>query len=433
MFKEDPVHVSHGKMQYLYDVEGKKYLDGFGGICTVGVGHCHPALNKALHEQSQKLWHHSHLYINDKMHEYAERLIQRIGRPERLNKVYFVNSGSEANDLAMQMARVFTGNDLIVGLRNGYHGMGTGITMLTSHSTWRHGDSAGVLHVMNPDPLHGAFGGLRDGEVVRKDRPDLPHEDAHLLYVNEIKESMLHGSSGKMAGFFAEPIQGVGGAMQPCDGYLKAAFETARSFGGICIADEVQSGFGRLGSHYWGFEMQGLEPDVVVMAKSIGNGFPLAAVVTRSDVAEAFSKKLHFNTYGGNPMASAVGIAVLDAIEQDGLQQNCAVVGARLREGLLAAQSKWPDVIADVRGRGLMQGVEFWQPQSGDNKLQTHKPASEDYLKICTGLKRKGVLVGRGGLYGSVMRIKPPMCWTLEDVEFFLAAFNETCEEVLGK
>eukprot|EP00929_Paragymnodinium_shiwhaense_P042770 TRINITY_DN22079_c0_g1_i6.p1 TRINITY_DN22079_c0_g1~~TRINITY_DN22079_c0_g1_i6.p1 ORF type:complete len:390 (+),score=71.52 TRINITY_DN22079_c0_g1_i6:49-1218(+) len=334
MFKDDPVHLSHGKMQYLFDTDGKKYLDGFGGICTVGVGHCHPVLNKALHEQTEKLWHHSHLYISDTMHQYAERLIHRIGRPDRLNKVYFVNSGSEANDLAMQMSRVFTGNDLVVGLRNGYHGMGTGVTMLTSHSTWRHGESAGIMHVMNPDPLHGAFGGKRDGQVVRTDRPDLPHDTAHLLYANELQQSLLYGSSSKIAGFFAEPIQGVGGAVQLCDGYLPAAFDIARRAGGLCIADEVQCGFARLGTHYWGFELQGVDPDIVVMAKSIGNGFPLAAVVTRSDVADAFSKKLHFNTYGGNPMASAVGMAVLDVIENEGIQENCLVVGEKLRAGI---------------------------------------------------------------------------------------------------
>eukprot|EP00929_Paragymnodinium_shiwhaense_P046799 TRINITY_DN2380_c0_g1_i2.p1 TRINITY_DN2380_c0_g1~~TRINITY_DN2380_c0_g1_i2.p1 ORF type:complete len:475 (+),score=104.46 TRINITY_DN2380_c0_g1_i2:76-1500(+) len=432
MFKDDPVHLSHGKMQYLYDVDGRKYLDAFGGICTVGVGHCHPVLNKALHEQTEKLWHHSALYISDSMHQYAERLVKRIGRPDRLNKVYFVNSGSEANDLAMQMARVYTGNDLVVGLRNGYHGMGTGVTMLTSHSTWRHGESAGIMHVMNPDPLHGPFGGKRDGQVVRTDRPDLPHDDAHLLYANELRQSLLYGSSSRIAGLFAEPIQGVGGAMQLCDGYMEAAFKIAREAGGLCIADEVQSGFARLGSHYWGFEMQGVEPDIVVMAKSIGNGFPLAAVVTRSDVAEAFSKKLHFNTYGGNPMASAVGLAVLDVIEQEGVQENCLVVGKKLRDGLLDAQTRWPEFIADVRGRGLMQGVEFWRP-GAKHAAQTPAPGSDDTLKIVNLMKHKGILVGRGGLFGSVMRIKPPMCWNVADADFFLAAFNEACEEVYGK
>lgn len=433
MFKEDPVHLAYGRGQYLFDVDGKKYLDGFGGICTVGVGHCHPYVTDALHKQADQLWHNSALYIHSKMHEFAEKLVKKLNKPDKLTKVYFVNSGSEANDLAMQMARVYTQRDQVVGLRNGYHGMGGGTGNLTSHSTWRHFNGGAVVHAMCPDPLHGPFGGKRNGKVVRTDKPELDHENAHLKYAEQLEQAILYGTNGQIAAFFAEPIQGVGGTVQLCDGYLKEAYKVARKYGGVCVCDEVQTGFGRLGESkgFWGFEMAGVDPDIVVMAKSIGNGFPLAAVVTTEDIAAAFAKKLHFNTYGGNPLSSAVGKAVLEVIEMEELPKNCDKIGGLLIDGFEALQKKYEykenkaKIIGDVRGLGLMLGVEFWNEDGS--------PATQRCMGVVESMKEQGVLVGKGGLHGNALRIKPPMCWTAEDASMCLNAVEEGIRQVFAK
>lgn len=208
-------------------------------------------------------------------------------------------------------------------------------------------------------------------------------------------------------------VQGVGGAVHLPKGFLKAAYELIRERGGVCIADEVQTGFGRLGTHYWGFETEGVIPDIVTMAKGIGNGFPMAAVVTTPEIAKSFSQAVHFNTFGGNPIASAVGKAVLEAIDQDGTQENANVVGNYFLEKLLQVKSEFPDVVGDVRGRGLMIGVELVT----DKESKTPLPA-EKFVPIWEDIKDMGVLIGKGGLYGNVFRIKPPMCITKEDVDF---------------
>ena len=400
-FYKDPVMITHGHMQYLYDETGRRYLDAFAGIVTVSVGHSHPAVVDAATEQFKKLQHTTTIYLNDETSNYAKEFAERM--PGNLKRVYFVNSGSEANDLAMLMARLYTGNNSIVALRNGYHGMSHATMGLTALHTWKypvpHGE--GVVHAPCPESYHGVHG-----------------TDAS-AYVREMRSVVEAQTSGRLAGFFHETIQGVGGCYPLVDGFLPEAYELVRSAGGVCVADEVQTGFGRTGSAYWGFENQGVLPDIVTMAKGIGNGFPLAAVVTTPEIAEVLSQRLHFNTYGGQPVASAVGRAVLRAIDDDGLQANCAKVGAHLTARLKELQARH-DIIGDVRGKGLMMAAELVTDRA------TRAPATAETAVVFERLKDMGVLIGKGGLHGNVFRIKPPMCFTVADADF-LADSLDAC------
>ncbi len=264
-YYKDPLLLVEGKRQHVWDEQGRRYLDCLGGIVTVSVGHCHPRVVEAAHRQNALLGHSTTIYLNPAVGDYARHLAAKM--PGNLKVCYFVNSGSEANDLALLMARAFTGNFDMIALRNAYHGGNASTMGLTAHSTWKFNvpHSFGVHHSIAPDPYRGPHG---------RDNPR-----AGELYAADVKEVIDFATSGRVAGFIAESIQGVGGCVVFPDGYLKAAYAHVRAAGGVCIADEVQTGFGRMGSHYWGFEMQGVIPDIVTMAKGIGNGYPLGAVV----------------------------------------------------------------------------------------------------------------------------------------------------------
>jgi alanine-glyoxylate transaminase/(R)-3-amino-2-methylpropionate-pyruvate transaminase len=394
-----PLMIVEGHMQYLYDETGRRYLDGFGGIVTVSVGHCHPKIVAAVNRQNEILQHTTTIYLNPCIAEYARDLAARM--PGNLKVCYFVNSGSEANDLAILMARAFTGSFDVLALRNGYHGGSMQTMGLTSHHTWKFNvpHSFGVHHALFPDRLRGPYGYDDPGAGVK--------------YAADLKNLIEFGTPGKVAAFIAESIQGVGGAVVYPDGYLKAAYEHVRAAGGLCIADEVQSGFGRTGSHFWGFETQGVIPDIVTMAKGIGNGAALAAVVTTPEIAQALTSRIHFNTFGGNPVTCTQGRAVLQVIDEDGIQANAARVGGKLKAGFEALARKH-DVIGDVRGLGLMLGIELVKDRG------TKEPAKEACMRVFEASRDLGLLIGKGGLHGNVLRIKPPMCLTEADAEFLL-------------
>src|SRR6478752_2270055 len=307
LYYKRPLMIVEGKGQYVFDEQGRRYLDALGGIVTISVGHCHPDVVEAARRQNELLQHSTTIYLHPNIAEYAEKLATKM--PGDLKVCYFVNSGSEANDLALLLARAYTGNYDMVALRNGYHGGNASGMALTSHSTWKFNvpHSFGVHHAIAPDLYRGVYAG------------DL---DAGRKYGDDVKSVIDFATPGKIAGFVAESIQGVGGAVVFPDGYLARAYEHVRAAGGVCIADEVQTGFGRTGTHYWGFETQGVIPDIVTMAKGIGNGAPLAAVVTTPKIAAMLAQKTHFNTFGGNPVVSAIGKAVLEVIDQDKLQAN---------------------------------------------------------------------------------------------------------------
>jgi alanine-glyoxylate transaminase/(R)-3-amino-2-methylpropionate-pyruvate transaminase len=333
----------------------------------------------------------------------AEQLAARM--PPGLDVTYFTNSGSEANDLAILLARAYTGNNDVIAVRNSYHGGSPASMPLTSHHTWKYPQqlNTGVHHAICPDPYRSPFRGTPE-EIATQS-------------ANDIRELVRYSTPGRIAAFIAEPMQGVGGVTHGAPNYLREAYAAARAAGGICIADEVQTGFGRTGDQYWGFQNYGVVPDIVTMAKGIGNGAPLAAVTTRREIAEKLTQRIHFNTFGGNPVSMAAGLAVLEAIDTDHTQENCRVAGGRFRQGLLELQRRYP-LIGDVRGRGLMLGMELVRDRG------TKEPAREETLAIMEHLRELGVLVGKGGLDGNTLRIKPPMCLSTADVDFALEALD---------
>ena len=408
LYYREPLMLVEGFMQYLWDETGRRYLDMFAGIVTVSCGHSHPTFVERVKAQIDLLQHTTTIYLHPNVALMARRLAEKL--PPGLDVTYFVNSGSEANDLALLMARAYTGANDVIAVRNGYHGGSPSTMGTTSLHTWKFPQqlSAGVHHAINPDPYRSPFEGTPE-EIARKSAED-------------IGDLVRFSTPGRVAAFVAEPIQGVGGATHGAPNYLAEAYAITREFGGVCIADEVQTGFGRTGRHYWGFENFGVVPDIVTMAKGIGNGWPLAAVTTRREIAEALTQRIHFNTFGGNPVAMAAGLAVLDIIEEDGLQENARVVGARLKTGLLELQTRHR-LIGDVRGMGLMLGCELVRDP------ETKEPAVEETAKVWEAMREMGVLVGKGGLFGNTLRIKPPLCITAADVDFAL----EVLDAALGR
>lgn len=408
LYYSKPLTIVEGSMQYVYDETGRRYLDAFGGIVTVSVGHAHPYVVEAATKQMQTISHTTTIYLNPVIAEYAEKLASTL--PGNLKVCYFVNSGSEANDLAMLMARLYTGNYDILALRNAYHGGVASTMALTAHSTWKFNfpHSFGIHHAVHADTYRGRWGA------------DDPH--AGKKYAAELTDLIKYATPGKVAGFFAESIQGVGGVVVFPDGYLQEAYRIVRDAGGVCIADEVQAGFGRTGEKYWGFETQGVIPDIVTMAKSIGNGAPLAAVVTTPEIAATLSQRIHFNTFGGNPVSCAIGKAVLEVIERENLQAKCAELGDRLLAGFRRLYEKYP-VVGDVRGKGLMVALEFVKDR------ETKDPDKEACARIFERCRELGVLVGKGGLHGNIIRITPPMCVTHEDIDFILDVLDVALSE----
>jgi alanine-glyoxylate transaminase/(R)-3-amino-2-methylpropionate-pyruvate transaminase len=404
LYYKKPIMFVEGKMQYVWDQDGRRYLDALGGIVTISVGHCHPHVVEAARKQNELLQHSTTIYLHPNITAFGEALAAKM--PGDLKVCYFVNSGSEANDLALLMARAYTGNYDMIALRNAYHGGNASGMGLTAHRTWKFNvpHSFGVHHAVTPDPYRGAWS---------NDDPD-----AGRKYAQDVQELIDFATPGQVAGFIAESIQGVGGVVVFPDGYLKHTYEHVRAAGGVCIADEVQSGFGRTGTHYWGFETQGVIPDIVCMAKGIGNGAPLGAVVTTPKIAQALAARTHFNTFGGNPVVCAQGKAVLEVIEREGLQANALKIGNQLLAGLRKLQERH-SIIGHVRGKGLMLGIELVKDGA------TKEPAKAECAQMLETCKDMGLLLGKGGLHGQTIRFSPPMCVNEADAEFILATLDQ--------
>jgi alanine-glyoxylate transaminase/(R)-3-amino-2-methylpropionate-pyruvate transaminase len=403
LYYTKPIMLVEGKMQYVWDHTGKRYLDGLGGIVTISVGHCHPHVIAAGNKQNEILQHSTNIYLQPNVTLYAEKLASKM--PGDLKLCYFVNSGSEANDLALLMARAYTGNYDMIALRNAYHGGNSSGMAITAHSNWKFNvpHSFGVHHAIAPYPYRGPFG---------YDDPN-----AGLKYADDVKNLIDYATPGKVAGFIAESIQGVGGFVEFPDGYLKKAYEHVRAAGGICIADEVQTGFGRTGTKFWGFENHDVIPDIVTMAKGIGNGCPLAAVVTTPKVAASLAGKIHFNTFGGNPVVSAMGKAVLEVIERENLQANSLKMGNHILAGLRKLKEKHK-IVGDVRGKGLLLGIEMVTDRT------TKEPAKAQCAQVLESAREMGLLLGKGGLSGQTIRFAPPMCITEADANFLLEVLD---------
>jgi len=388
-----PLIFSRGHGQYLWDEKGRRYLDLLGMNVCVSVGHAHPEVTRAAEEQIRALQHCTTMFYHPVPAHFAEELAARMPK-EHDWVVHFTSSGAEAVDLALIMAQTFTGNIDMLALRNAYHGATFGAQSLTGISGFRHNVPllGGIHHIANPDPYRGIFG------------------DDTEAYLAEIDRTIRYATSGKLAGFIVEPIQGYGGIIELPPGYLKVAVQKVRDHGGICIIDEVQSGFGRTGDNFWGFEAHGVVPEIVVMAKGIGNGFPLGAVVARRDVAESLAKKFFFNTYGANPVSCAAGRAVLRVIDKEKLQSNALKVGARMKAVLERLHQKH-EIIGDVRGHGLMLALELVT----DRKSKT--PATKETAEIFEKTRENGLVVSKSGTDRNILRMVPPMCIQEADVD----------------
>lgn len=391
---DNPLIVDHAKDQYIWDIEGKRYLDFFGGVLTVSVGHCNDEVTAATIEQLQKVQHTSTIYVNEIMVQVAEKVAELA--PGRLQKVYFTSSGTEANETAILAARMYTGNPTIIALRHAYSGRSMTAMSITAHGTWRLGGVVDpyIRHVRNPY-LYRAPAGMTPEQVVD-------------LCVQDLEETIATLTNGKIAAFIAEPIQGVGGFITPPPDYFRRVAEIVRAAGGLFIADEVQTGWGRTGNKWFGIEHWGVEPDIMTFAKGMANGSPIGCTITTPEVAEAL-KGSTFATFGGNPVTMAAALATIGYMEKHDLKGNAAVQGAQLRTKLEEFQSEFP-FIGDVRGMGLMQGLEIVKPNSKE-------PDAARTTALMNAAKDQGLLIGKGGLYGNVIRISPHLNVTAEDME----------------
>ncbi|MEO1440733.1 MAG: aspartate aminotransferase family protein [Chloroflexota bacterium] len=393
-FGDHPIAVDRAKDQYMWDVEGNRYLDFFGGVLTVSVGHCNDEITERTVQQLRTAQHTSTLYINEIMVRAAEKVVELV--PGRLGKVYFTSSGSEANETAILAARMYTGNHDIIALRHAYSGRTLTAMTVTAHGTWRLGKviDPHIKHVRNP--------------YVYRAPLDMSPEQLVDLCIQDLEETLATVTDGRIAAFMAEPIQGVGGFITPPADYFKRVLPIIKEAGGVFIADEVQTGWGRTGNKWFGIEQYGVEPDIMTFAKGMANGSPIGCTVATPEVAEAM-QGLTFATFGGNPVTMATALATIEFMEANDIPGNAAARGAELRAGLEAIQSdhEW---IGDVRGMGLMQAFEIVD----NNTNKTADPARATALM--SAARERGLLIGKGGLYGNVIRIAPHLNVTAEDI-----------------
>lgn len=413
-YYRDPLLIAEGHMQYVWDETGKRYLDAFAGIATVSVGHCHPHVVEKLRAQVGKLQHTTTVYLHPTIGQLGKSLADHMPEGSELSVTYFANSGSEANELAVLMAREHTGNTEIISLRNAYHGGTQGALALTASSNWKYPSSptVGVKNALAPYCYRCPYG--------------LEYPSCGVKCAKDVENVIRYETSGQVACFVAETIQGVGGTVTPPPEYFGIVYEIVRKHGGLCVADEVQTGFGRTGSKYWGFENYDVTPDIVTMAKGIANGAPLSACTTRPEIASVIKRRLHINTFGGNPVSVTAGLATLEVIDREHIQQNAHTVGTHLKNRLLQLQERHP-LIGEVRGLGLMLGVELVRDR------KTKEPATTETADVMELAKHRGLLIGKGGLYGNTLRIKPPMCITKDDANFLVDCLDEVLSEIERK
>ena len=403
----EPIVLTEGRGLRLRDVDGAEYLDFFGGILTVSVGHCNESVNAAVKAQIDRLGHVSTLYPTLPIVELAEKLISIA--PGKLRRAYFTASGTEADETAVTMAQVYTGSTEVIALRHGYSGRSMLAQSLTGHSPWRAVPSqiAGVKHAPSP--------------YCYRCPLKLTYPSCGVACAQDLDELIRTTTTGRPAAFLAEPIQGVGGFVTPPKEYFQIAVEIVRKYGGVFISDEVQTGFGRTGDKWWGCEQYGVEPDLMTMAKGIANGMPLSATLATSAIADSFTK-LQISTFGGNPITATAGKATIEYIESHDLRRNAAVQGARLREGLERLQKKHPRILGDVRGMGLMQGVELVKDETAGDRT----PNTQAVNALFEETRKRGLLIGKGGLYGNCLRISPPLTVSAAEVDEALQKLGES-------
>ena len=401
-----PLILKRGQGQYLWDENDNRLIDLLGMNLCISIGHSQPDVVAAVQEQVAQLTHCTTMFYHPVPAHFAEELVATMPAGEEW-VVHFTSSGAEAIDLAMMMARASTGNHDLIALRNSYHGATYGAQSVTGVQSFRHnvGQIPNISFACEPNQYRGVFG------------------TGHQPYLDDLDRTIAYTTTGKLAGMFIEPVQGYGGIVEMPEGYMIGAAKRVRAAGGLFIVDEVQSGFGKTGRSMWCFDHHKVVPDIVVVAKGIGNGIPLGAVIAKRGIAEAMSEKFLFHTYGANPVACAAGRAVLRVIERDGLIDNARVVGAELGKGLRALQDKH-EIIGNVRGTGFMQAIELVKDR------ETKEPAPEETAFVFERSREHGIVLSKSGTFKNVLRMVPPLCLSMDDVEPVLTAYEKSFQEL---
>jgi len=408
-YYQEPLVIARAKDQYVWDADGTQYLDFFGGIVTISVGHCNEQVNRRIHAQIDRLQHVSTVFANEPQAALAKR-IAGLTPEEWLTKCFFTNSGTEANETAILAARCYTGSQEIIALRHAYHGRSALGMSLTGQNTWRLAGALqpGIVHAHNAYCYRCPFG--------------LAYPGCNLRCARDVEELIRTTTSGRVAAFIAEPIQGVGGFITPPREYFRIVADIVRNHGGVFICDEVQTAWGRTGGKWFGIEHWGVVPEVITSAKGLGNGMPIGLTVATPEVAEAL-RGITISTFGGNPVAATAAMAVIDFIEEQNLLANAAEVGAYLRERLHELREKHP-LIGEVRGMGLMQALELVQDR------RTKAPAPGAVMQLMEATRENRLLVGKGGLYSNVIRISPPLNISRSDVDEFARLLDLSFDRV---
>jgi 4-aminobutyrate aminotransferase len=398
-----PLVIERAKDQYVWDVDGNQYLDFFGGIVTISVGHCNETVNRQIHAQIDKLQHVSTVFATGPQVALAKKIASVTPNGE-LTKSFFTNSGTEANETAILTARCYTGSTEIVALRHSYHGRSSMGMALTAQASWRLGPvtQPGIVHAHNAYCYRCPFG--------------LKYPDCGVKCAHDVDELIRTTTSGQIAGFIAEPIQGVGGFITPPKEYFPIVEKIIRGYGGVFISDEVQTGWGRTGGKWFGIEQWGIVPDIITSAKGMANGSPVGLTVAKPDVAGGV-KGIQISTFGGNPVTSTAAKAVIDFIDENNLRNNAAEAGDYLRGRLEDLKEKHA-VIGDVRGMGLMQALELVEDRV------SKQPAAAITLGVMEAARENRILIGKGGLYGNVIRITPPLNISKTDVDEFIGRLD---------
>ncbi len=396
---EQPISIDRGEGGYVWDLEGNRYLDFFGGILTTMIGHSVPEVVAAVQHQAAKVMHTSTLYLNEEMISFAEQVARVSGIPDA--RVLFTTSGSEANDTAVLLATNYRRSNQVLAVRNSYHGRSLTAQAITSHASWLTSSHSGL-------DVHFVQGGYRLRSPFRE-LDDAAYIDA---CVSDLVQLLDMTDAGGFAALIAEPIQGVGGFATPPDGLFGAMKKVLDAHQILFVSDEVQTGWGRTGEHFWGYQAHGIVPDILTFAKGVGNGITLAGCVARAEIMDCIGRT-SFTTFGGNPLSVAAGRATLDYVLEHDLQGNAARRGRQMmdRLGPVCASTDW---IGELRGKGLMQAIETVQPGSVE-------PNAGAAAQLLEATKARGLLIGKGGLYGNVLRLAPMLNVTE-------AEMNEGCD-----
>ncbi|MEP1613018.1 MAG: aspartate aminotransferase family protein [Roseobacter sp.] len=403
---QKPLILKKGKMQYCWDENSNKLTDLLGMNLCISVGHAHPKVVEAVTAQVQELTHCTTMFHHPVPAHLAEELAATMPAGHEW-VVHFTNSGTEAVDLAIMMARASTGNQDIIALRNSYHGATYGAQALTGVQGFRHNITqlSNISFAAEPNQYRGIFG------------------EGTAPYLEEVDRTIAYTTSGALAAMFIETVQGYGGIIQMPPGYLKGAAEKVRAAGGLLVMDEVQSGFGKTGDAMWCFDHHGVVPDMMVIAKGLGNGIPIGAVVVKKEIAESMAGKLLFHTYGANPVACAAARAVLQVIKEDNLIANAKTVGAELHAGLQQLQNQY-DIIGDVRGRGFMQAIELVKDRA------TKEPAPKHTAYVFERTREHGLILSKSGTFKNVLRMVPPLCLQSKDIQPILDALDRSFSDL---